>query len=124
MGMFRTCKKYRTVRVRGQGYAKRCADYTVHRRPGSKRRKAKRRRGGYRKGHRPANKGRKCTRFQMVSSPFFRKKVRRCAKGGFGGRRRKNGNGNGYHGGFAPGVPSPFRPQAPGPGWDPFYGQR
>jgi hypothetical protein len=53
------CRRYKRVRVRGQGIARRCASYG-----GGRRR-------GYRKGRRPFNKGKKCvswgSRFTLKS---------------------------------------------------------
>lgn len=94
MGMKRSCKSYK--RVWSPFYRKRvvrCDDFVVHR--GRKRKSKRRRKGGYRKGHRPANKGRTCKKYQTVWSPFFRKKVVRCAPGGYGGSKKKRRNGNG-----------------------------
>lgn len=74
----RTCKRFKRVRVRGQGYARRCADYTVHRKSTRRRR----RRGGYRKPRGMARRGSKCVRMKRVRAPGIRgrKTVMRCAK--------------------------------------------
>lgn len=76
-GKYRTCKRYKRVRVRGQGYARRCADYTVHRKP-----RRRRRRGSYRKPRGMARRGSKCVRMKRVRAPGIRgrKTVLRCAK--------------------------------------------
>lgn len=65
------CTRWKRVRVRGQGYAKRCAKYS-----GSRRRA----RGGYRRKPKGmARRGSTCTRMKSVYSPRLRRRVRRCA---------------------------------------------
>lgn len=58
------CTRYKRVRVRGQGTAKRCAKYSGGKRrassSGSRRKGSKRRKSAYKRGHRPFNKGKKC----------------------------------------------------------------
>lgn len=62
----RKCVRRRRVRVRGQGYALRCAKYGA-KRSGTKRSGGrKRRRGGYRKPAGMARKGSTCKRYRRV----------------------------------------------------------
>lgn len=51
------CVRYRRVRVRGQGMARRCVKYAGR---SAGRSRKKKRRGGFRRGSRPFNKGKKC----------------------------------------------------------------
>ncbi len=61
----RKCVRRRRVRVRGQGYALRCAKYGAKRSGGGKRR-GKRRHGGYRKPAGMARRGSKCRSYKRV----------------------------------------------------------
>lgn len=75
-----TCRRWRRVKARGLGGRRvlRCAAYVYPpRRPGGI---------GYGRGHRPDNKGQGCKRYALVYSPWFNKKVYRCAD--FDGVRR------------------------------------
>jgi hypothetical protein len=74
------CQRWKRVRVKGLGgnRALRCAAYDYPpRHPGGI---------GYRRGHRPDNKGKGCRKFKLVYSPWFNKKVYRCVD--FDGRGR------------------------------------
>lgn len=53
------CTRYKRVRVRGGGIQRRCAKFGG----GRARSSSSRKRRGYKRGHRPFNKGRKCTSF-------------------------------------------------------------
>jgi hypothetical protein len=58
---------------------------------------------GFKPGHVPANRGRRCVKFQTVFGPWFNHKVTRCKS--YGGVGRGNG------GGFQPPRPGlPIRP--------------
>lgn len=56
------CVRYRRVRVRGQGMARRCVKYAGRRSAGYSRKGKSRskKRGYFRRGHRPFNKGKRC----------------------------------------------------------------
>ncbi len=59
----RKCLRRKRVKMRGNGYVMRCAKYGPKRGGGSrskKRSKSRKRRTGYRKGHAPFNRGRRC----------------------------------------------------------------
>lgn len=76
----RKCIRRKRVRVRGQGMALRCVKYGAKRSGGGSR---SRRRKGYRRGHRPFNKGRKC-----IEKGLNRRGRVVCRD--FGGKRLKN----------------------------------
>lgn len=54
----KTCKRRQRVWVKGQGWAWRCKSYSKGRRSSGSRRSSSR--SGYRRGHRPFNKGKTC----------------------------------------------------------------
>ncbi len=70
------CTRYRRVRSKYGGTVRRCARFSGKARRGGYRRPKR----GYKRGHRPFNKGRKCVAYRMTSGG------RRCAS--FGGRPR------------------------------------
>lgn len=75
------CKRYKRVPSVYGGTVRRCADFSRGRR------RSRKRRGGYRKGHRPFNKGRRCLMKKRVYSPRLRRYVTRCASYGGGETR-------------------------------------
>ena len=86
------CRKFKTVyspvfrkRVR------RCAKFGAGKPRSASPYRRRKRKGGYKRGHAPHNRGRKCVQMGTVSSPFFRKRVRRCLSWGGGKAGRKPG---------------------------------
>lgn len=98
----RTCSSYKRVPSVYGGTVKRCASYGGRRR----------RRGGYRKGRSPFNKGKKCRAMKRVWSSALNKFVQRCARFK-NGASTKAAVARNIRGGFAPGVPHPAAPDAP-----------
>ncbi len=72
------CQRWQRVSGRGGRRLLRCAEFHYPKR---------RFQMGYRPGHVPANRGATCLRRQRVWSPWYNKKVWRCAKYGPGGQR-------------------------------------
>jgi hypothetical protein len=88
------CTRYKRVRVKGQGMARRCAKF------GSRRSKAgKRRRSSYRR--RPFNKGKTCKIYGYHFNKKAQRSVRYCASyGSMSGWQQKRAKGYGksaYH---------------------------
>jgi hypothetical protein len=74
----RRCTRYKRVRVRGQGYARRCAKYGAKRSSYRKKRRSTRRRTT-RRAAGMARRGSKCVRFKRVRVRGGGMQ-RRCAK--------------------------------------------
>jgi len=68
------CTRYKRVRVRGQGVAKRCVKFSGGRKSSHKGRKSR-----HRKPVGMARRGSKCTRTKRVYSRKLHRSVKRCA---------------------------------------------
>lgn len=105
----RKCLRRKRVRVKGRGYAMRCAKYGPKRSGGKSRSKSRgRRKTGYRKGKRPFNKGVSCKVWGVN-----KRGIRTCRSYGavYGDKKKNRRRSRPYYG---PDAPSSYAHNIPG----------